>query len=102
MISIPVNPSTFLIRKLEIRELKQKLAMGIEVDNHRLPACWPTINKVVECSDRPYGARFRVLPDCPLRLDYQTGVQAALLVSRWSEVIVCKHGAKRAVYFVVV
>src|SRR5512134_2106542 len=78
--------------------------MGIEVDNYRLPACWPTINWTwwLDILTAHNSARFRVLPDRSLLLDYQTSVQAALLVSRWSEVIVCKHGAKRAVFQIVV
>src|SRR5687767_12002230 len=82
-LTIAVNAGAGYIRELVICEFKEKLAMTLRwifLNDGRLPACWSTINQ--SCSHD--GARFRVLPDGPCRLNYQTGIETGLLVSRWS------------------
>ncbi len=99
--AVRTDAGSCLIGQLEISKLKQELTVTVRrggLDDVCLPARWATIN--CACSHRDSG--FRILPYRTCRLNNQTGIEASLLVSRWSKVIVCENCPERTVYAVVV
>ena len=95
-----VDRTKSVVRKLEISELQQELAITLRDvgrDDVSAPACWTTIEARCDTGTTKENTRLRMTPLGTLRLNDEARIETSLLMSGRTKVIVREDCAQRAI-----